>query len=154
MKYYFKILIVNIFFIIMISTNAKTNPASDKNVDDIIATVNKNLEVWNNFQGTWSLDGHDINLELYYGGSRKKIELCFINIIDERKRQLNKIEIKPIIFIESKKIIKTRISGKDFKDDLKKANSLQILECYTNLVINIEQEPGFLNKMQKKIMGK
>lgn len=117
--------------------------------------LERKLNMINLFQGNWSIKGKNIDLELYNGVDNTVAKICFINIFDEKNRQLNTIGGYQII-LESKKILKKSINAELVIKDVKKAKYLQLQLCPpdTNIKINIEQESGFFKKELKKIITK
>jgi hypothetical protein len=71
--------------------------------------MQKKLNMFNSIQGSWSINGNNIDLELYNGQDNTEAKICLINIFDEKNRQLNTIGGRQII-LEAKKIFKKSIN--------------------------------------------
>jgi hypothetical protein len=117
--------------------------------------MQKKLNMFNSIQGSWSINGNNIDLELYNGQDNTEAKICLINIFDEKNRQLNTIGGRQII-LEAKKIFKKSINVETVIKDVKKAKYLELQLCppYFDVKINIEKESGFFKKKLNELIDK
>jgi hypothetical protein len=106
----------------------------------------------NNFQGSWSIDGDKLNLELY--SELFVIRFCSLNLYDDKNRKFNDIISDDFnITIKPKTIEKKIIYLPHFIKEIKKAKFLTLNRC-DGPELPLVREKGVVNKSLDKIFGR
>jgi hypothetical protein len=106
----------------------------------------------NNFQGSWSIDGDKLNLELY--SELFVIRFCSLNLYDDKNRKFNDNNSDDFnITIKPKTIEKKIIYLPHFIKEIKKAKFLTLNGC-DGFEFPLNREKGVVNKSLDKIFGR
>ena len=107
--------------IILIFTLLFTSSVSYSLTNEELKKINIMLDLSAYIQGTYSIDGKNLNLELYNDSrlTDKIVKICNIIPYDEKNRRLNIVGMRQII-LEHRKILKTTINVESNINDLKK----------------------------------
>ena len=142
--------------IILIFTLLFTSSVSYSLTNEELKKINIMLDLSAYIQGTYSIDGKNLNLELYNDSrlTDKIVKICNIIPYDERNRRLNMVGMRQII-LEHRKILKTTINVESNINDLKKAAYLKLQLCSPDdILVDIQRETSSLKKGLQKIIGK
>ena len=142
--------------IILIFTLLFTSSVSYSLTNEELKKINIMLDLSAYIQGTYSIDGKNLNLELYNDSrlTDKIVKICNIIPYDEKNRRLNIVGIRQII-LEHRKILKTTINVESNINDLKKAAYLKLQLCSPDdILVDIQRETSSLKKGLQKIIGK
>ena len=104
------------------------------------------------FQGSWSLDGDKLNLELY--STIYNFSFCSLNLYDDKNRKFNEI-IGGDLNIDVKRttIVEKIIYLPHFYKEIRKAKSLTLKPC-DGPELPLVREKGVVNKSLDKIFGR
>jgi hypothetical protein len=106
----------------------------------------------NNFQGSWSIDGDKLNLELY--SELFVFRFCSLSLYDDKNRKFNEIISDDFnITIKPKTIEKKIIYLPHFNKEIKKAKFLTLNRC-DGPELPLVREKGVVNKSLDKIFGR
>lgn len=106
----------------------------------------------NNFQGSWSIDGDKLNLELY--SELFVVRFCSLSLYDDKNRKFNEIIGGDLnINIKPKTIEKKIIYLPHFYKEIKKAKFLTLNGC-DGFEFPLNREKGVVNKSLDKIFGR
>jgi hypothetical protein len=106
----------------------------------------------NNFQGSWSIDGDKLNLELY--SELFVVRFCSLSLYDDKNRKFNEIIGGDLnITIKPKTIEKKIIYLPHFYKEIKKAKFLTLNRC-DGFEFPLNRERGVVNKSLDKIFGR
>ena len=142
--------------IILIFTLLFTSSVSYSLTNEELKKINIMLDLSAYIQGTYSIDGKNLNLELYNDSrlTDKIVKICNIIPYDEKNRRLNMLGLRQII-LEHRKILKTTINVESNINDLKKAAYLKLQLCSPDdVLVDIQRETSSLKKGLQKIIGK
>lgn len=142
--------------IILIFTLLFTSSVSYSLTNEELKKINIMLDLSAYIQGTYSIDGKNLNLELYNDSrlTDKIVKICNIIPYDEKNRRLNMVGMRQII-LEHRKILKTTINVESNINDLKKAAYLKLQLCSPDdILVDIQRETSSLKKGLQKIIGK
>ena len=142
--------------IILIFTLLFTSSVSYSLTNEELKKINIMLDLSAYIQGTYSIDGKNLNLELYNDSrlTDKIVKICNIIPYDEKNRRLNIVGMRQII-LEHRKILKTTINVESNINDLKKAAYLKLQLCSPDdILVDIQRETSSLKKGLQKIIGK
>ena len=142
--------------IILIFTLLFTSSVSYSLTNEELKKINIMLDLRAYIQGTYSIDGKNLNLELYNDSrlTDKIVKICNIIPYDEKNRRLNMVGMRQII-LEHRKILKTTINVESNINDLKKAAYLKLQLCSPDdILVDIQRETSSLKKGLQKIIGK
>ena len=142
--------------IILIFTLLFTSSVSHSLTNEELKKINIMLDLSAYIQGTYSIDGKNLNLELYNDSrlTDKIVKICNIIPYDEKNRRLNIVGMRQII-LEHRKIIKTSINVESNINDLKNAAYLKLQLCPPyDALVDVRKETGSLKKGLQKIIGK
>lgn len=142
--------------IILIFTLLFTSSVSYSLTNEELKKINIMLDLSAYIQGTYSIDGKNLNLELYNDSrlTDKIVKICNIIPYDEKNRRLNIVGMRQII-LEHRKILKTTINVESNINDLKKAAYLKLQLCSPDdVLVDIQRETSSLKKGLQKIIGK
>jgi hypothetical protein len=107
----------------------------------------------NYWQGTWSLDGEKINLELYSKWF-SDLHFCSLSLYDDKNRKFNEMAGRDInIIVKQNVIVKKSIHAPHFINEIKKAKSLKLVDC-SGFEADLKKEKNSINKTLDKIIGK
>ena len=141
--------------IILIFTLLFTSSVSYSLTNEELKKINIMLDLSAYIQGTYSIDGKNLNLELYNDSrlTDKIVKICNIIPYDEKNRRLNIVGMRQII-LEHRKILKTTINVESNINDLKKAAYLKLQLCSPDdVLVDIQRETSSLKKGLQKIIG-
>ena len=142
--------------IILIFTLLFTSSVSYSLTNEELKEINIMLDLSAYIKGTYSIDGKNLNLELYNDSrlTDKIVKICNIIPYDEKDRRLNILGMRQII-LEHRKILKTTINVESNINDLKKAAYLKLQLCSPDdVLVDIQRETSSLKKGLQKIIGK
>ena len=142
--------------IILIFTLLFTSSVSYSLTNEELKKINIMLDLSAYIQGTYSIDGKNLNLELYNDSrlTDKIVKICNIIPYDEKNSRLNMVGMRQII-LEHRKILKTTINVESNINDLKKAAYLKLQLCSPDdILVDIQRETSSLKKGLQKIIGK
>ena len=142
--------------IILIFTLLFTSSVSYSLTNEELKKINIMLDLSAYIQGTYSIDGKNLNLELYNDSrlTDKIVKICNIIPYDEKNRRLNIVGMRQII-LEHRKILKTTINVESNINDLKKAAYLKLQLCSPDdVLVDIQRETSSLKNGLQKIIGK
>lgn len=140
-----------LIFILLFSSSISYSLTNEE-----LKKINTMLDLSAYIQGTYSIDGKNLNLELYNDSrlTDKIVKICFIIPYDEKNRRLNVVGMRQII-LEHRKILKTSINVESNINDLKNAAYLKLQLCPPyDALVDIRKETGSLKKGLQKIIGK
>jgi hypothetical protein len=144
-----KKIIFSLFILLILSNqyaSSQNRPFSFKDIPLL-------LENWQDtFQGSWSLDGDKLNLELY--STIYNFSFCSLNLYDDKNRKFNEI-IGGDLNIDVKRttIVKKIIYLPHFYKEIRKAKSLTLKPC-DGPELPLVREKGVVNKSLDKIFGR
>ena len=142
--------------IILIFTLLFTSSVSYSLTNEELKKINIMLDLSAYIQGTYSIEGKNLNLELYNDSrlTNEIVKICNIISYDEKNRRLNMLGLRQII-LEHRKILKTTINVESNINDLKKAAYLKLQLCSPDdILVDIQRETSSLKKGLQKIIGK
>lgn len=142
--------------IILIFTLLFTSSVSYSLTNEELKKINIMLDLSAYIQGTYSIDGKNLNLELYNDSrlTDKIVTICNIIPYDEKDRRLNMVGVRQII-LEHRKILKTSINVEANIKDLKNAAYLKLQLCPPyDALVGIGKETSSFKKGLQKIIGK
>ena len=142
--------------IILIFTLLFTSSVSYSLTNEELKKINIMLDLSEYIQGTYSIEGKNLNLELYNDSrlTNEIVKICNIISYDEKNRRLNMLGLRQII-LEHRKILKTTINVESNINDLKKAAYLKLQLCSPDdVLVDIQRETSSLKKGLQKLIGK